>query len=47
MLAMKATNERAVALWRSLGFDVVGTIPGGFRHAQLGNVDLLIMHRPL
>jgi L-amino acid N-acyltransferase YncA len=45
--AVVATNERAVALWRSLGFDVVGTIPGGFRHATLGPVDLLIMHRQL
>jgi len=45
--AVVSTNERAVALWRSLGFDVVGTIPLGFRHATLGPVDLLIMHRPL
>jgi L-amino acid N-acyltransferase YncA len=45
--AVVATNERAVALWRSLGFDVVGTIPDGFRHATLGRVDLLIMHRRL
>jgi L-amino acid N-acyltransferase YncA len=45
--AVVATNERAVALWRSLGFDVVGTIPEGFRHATKGNVDLLIMHRAL
>ena len=45
--AVVATNERAVALWQSLGFDVVGTTPGGFRHATLGPVDLLIMHRKL
>jgi ribosomal protein S18 acetylase RimI-like enzyme len=45
--AVVATNERAVALWRSLGFDVVGTIPNGFRHTTLGPVDLLIMHRKL
>jgi L-amino acid N-acyltransferase YncA len=45
--AVVATNERAVALWRSLGFDVVGTIPDGFRHATLGPVDVLIMHRRL
>src|SRR5258705_12510700 len=31
--AVVSTNVRAVALWRSLGFDVVGTIPGAFRHA--------------
>jgi L-amino acid N-acyltransferase YncA len=45
--AVVATNEGAVALWRSLGFDVVGTIPEGFRHATKGNVDLLIMYRRL
>ena len=45
--AVVATNERAAALWRSLDFDVVGTIPGGFRHATIGDVDLLIMHRHL
>jgi L-amino acid N-acyltransferase YncA len=45
--AVVATNERAIALWQSLGFDIVGTIPEGFRHATKGNVDLLIMYRPL
>lgn len=45
--AVVATNQGAVALWRSLGFDVVGTIPEGFRHATLGSVDLLIMYRKL
>ena len=45
--AVVSTNERAVALWRSLGFEVVGTTPAGFRHAVHGPVDLLIMHRPL
>lgn len=45
--AVVATNERAIALWRLLGFDVVGTIPEGFRHATLGPVDLLIMYRRL
>ncbi len=42
-----ATNEPAVALWRQLGFGVVGRIPGGFRHAQHGLVDALIMYRDL
>ena len=45
--AVVRTNVRAVALWRRLGFTVVGTVPGAFRHAALGAVDLLIMHRPL
>lgn len=45
--AVVATNERAITLWRSLGFDVVGTIPEAFRHVTLGPVDLLIMYRRL
>ena len=45
--AVVATNERAVRLWRSLGFEEVGRVPGGFRHATDGAVDLLLMHRRL
>lgn len=42
-----ATNGRAVRLWRSLGFDVVGRLPGAFRHPRLGPVDALVMFRTL
>ena len=42
-----ASNEGAVRLWQKHGFDVVGRIPGAFRHRALGPVDVLIMHRPL
>ena len=42
-----ATNDPAVALWKSLGFDVVGRLPGAFRHPQHGPVDALVMHRAL
>jgi len=42
-----STNAPAVALWRSLGFTVVGTLPGAFRHAELGYVDAYVMYRPL
>lgn len=45
--AVVATNVRAVALWESIGFTVVGRVPGAFRHAEHGDVDLLIMHRVL
>jgi L-amino acid N-acyltransferase YncA len=45
--AVVSTNLRAVDLWRRLGFTVIGTVPGGFRHAKLGYVDLLIMFRPI
>jgi GNAT superfamily N-acetyltransferase len=40
-----SVNLRAVTLWKSLGFQVVGTIPKGFRHGTLGFVDVYIMHR--
>lgn len=43
--AVVATNTRAVALWESIGFTVVGRVPGAFRHATQGDVDLLVMHR--
>ena len=41
------SNERAVRLWLTLGFDIVGTIPQGFRHPALGYVDAFVMHRML
>ena len=40
-----ATNRPAVRLWRSLGFQVIGTVPQGFRHKELGYVDVLVMFR--
>jgi ribosomal protein S18 acetylase RimI-like enzyme len=42
-----ATNERAVRLWQSLGFAVVGRLPEAFRHPNLGFVDALVMYRML
>ncbi|WP_287083472.1 GNAT family N-acetyltransferase [Mesorhizobium sp.] len=42
-----SSNERAVKLWRHLGFEIIGTIPQGFEHPILGFVDALIMHRAL
>ena len=42
-----STNTAAVALWKSLGMEVVGTLPKGFQHAKLGFVDVFIMHRML
>ncbi|MGW4500050.1 N-acetyltransferase family protein [Micromonospora sp. NPDC004336] len=45
--AVVATNTRAVTLWRSLGFEVVGRVPEAFRHPTEGYVDLLVMHRRL
>jgi L-amino acid N-acyltransferase YncA len=40
-----STNTGAVALWRKLGFDIIGTIPRAFRHRDLGLVDAHVMHR--
>jgi L-amino acid N-acyltransferase YncA len=40
-----STNTAAVALWRKLGFEIVGTLPKAFRHATLGEVDAYVMHR--
>lgn len=42
-----STNERAVGLWQSLGFEIVGRLPGAFRHPRLGEVDALVMFRRL
>jgi L-amino acid N-acyltransferase YncA len=43
--AVVETNTRAVALWRALGFEIVGTAPGAFRHPTHGYVGLHIMYR--
>ena len=42
-----ASNATAVRLWKRHGFGVVGRVPAAFRHARLGYVDVLIMHRTL
>lgn len=42
-----SSNKDAVHLWQSLGFEVVGRLPGAFRHPQLGPVDALVMFRRL
>jgi len=42
-----ASNTRAVRLWQSLGFAIVGTLPQVFRHPLLGLTDALVMYRKL
>jgi hypothetical protein len=37
----------ASALWQRFGFEVVGRLPGAFRHPALGLVDALVMFRQL
>ena len=42
-----STNERAVKLWQSLGFEIVGRLPGTFEHPERGFVDALVMYSKL
>ena len=42
-----STNERAVRLWQSFGFEIVGRLPGAFQHPAQGFVDALVMYRSL
>ena len=44
--AVLAGNTAALALWRSLGFAVVGRVPDGYRDGEVSD-DLLVLHRPL
>jgi L-amino acid N-acyltransferase YncA len=45
--AVVETNQAAVHLWRALGFEIVGTVPGAFRSASHGRVGLHVMYLPL
>ena len=45
--AVVETNTGAVRLWQSLGFRVIGTVPGAFRSAAHGYVGLHVMYLPL
>ncbi len=42
-----SANKRAVNLWKSLGFEVVGRLPGAFQHPEQGFVDALVMYQKL
>ncbi len=42
-----ATNEGAVRLWKRMGFQITGTLPGAFNHPALGYVDAHIMYKVL
>jgi len=39
-----SSNERAVTLWRSFGFEIVGRLAEAFEHPRLGLVDALVMY---
>ena len=38
-----STNSAGIRCWQCNSFQVVGTLPGAFRHRQLGYVDALVM----
>ena len=42
-----STNTRAVSLWQSFGFEIVGRLPQAFHHPTLGYVDAVVMFRAL
>ncbi|MCO5212712.1 MAG: GNAT family N-acetyltransferase [Caldilinea sp.] len=42
-----STNTGAVRLWQTLGFPIVGTLPGAFNHPRLGYVDAYVMYKQL
>ena len=45
--AVVESNSGAVGLWLSLGFRIIGTVPGGFRHPTLGAVGVHVIWREL
>ena len=42
-----STNERAVRLWQSFDFEILGRLPKAFLHPSLGYVDAYVMCRDL
>jgi ribosomal protein S18 acetylase RimI-like enzyme len=42
-----SSNQRAIDLWLSLGFETVGRLPGAFAHPALGYIDALVMFRTM
>jgi len=45
--AVVEANHAAVALWKALGFEIIGTAPEAFDHPREGLVGLHIMYRRL
>jgi len=42
-----SSNKRAVKLWQSFSFEIVGQLPKAFLHPTLGYVDAYVMFRDL
>lgn len=45
--AVVETNTAAVRLWKSLGFQIIGTVPDAFDSTSHGRVGLHVMYLPL
>jgi GNAT superfamily N-acetyltransferase len=45
--AVVETNTNAIRLWKSLGFQILATVPEAFWHPERGLVGLHLMHRLL
>lgn len=45
--AVVEVNHVAVHLWKSLGFEIIGTVPEAFDHPEYGLVGLHVMYRRL
>jgi ribosomal protein S18 acetylase RimI-like enzyme len=42
-----SNNNRAVRLWQSFGFEIVGRLPGAFQHPTQGYVDVYVLYHNL
>jgi ribosomal protein S18 acetylase RimI-like enzyme len=42
-----SSNDRAVRLWQSVGFTIVGRLPSAFLHPHQGYVDAYVMYLTL
>ena len=41
------TNERAIKLWKNLGFEIIGEVPDAFNHREKGLINAYIMWKKL
>ncbi|HCM78024.1 MAG TPA: GNAT family N-acetyltransferase [Cytophagales bacterium] len=41
------SNERAVNLWKKIGFKIIGEVPNAFQHPRLGMTNAYIMYKEL
>jgi ribosomal protein S18 acetylase RimI-like enzyme len=42
-----STNTAAMRVWKQNGFQIIGTIPGGFYHSEIGYIDAYIFYKSL